>query len=91
MSNPSSLPRPSRLRLSALMFLAVYPFVTCLLYVLMPLTEGWPIWERTLVLVPIMVISIVYVIAPTIQARFGWFIARLPRPVRSQREVVTEG
>ena len=38
-----------------LMLAAIYPFVTAILYVLMPLTDGWPLWERTAVLAPIMV------------------------------------
>ncbi|MFA7413968.1 MAG: hypothetical protein WC048_05745 [Rhizobium sp.] len=75
-------PRPSKLRLSLLMFAAVYPLVTVLLYLLMPLTEGWALWQKTLVLAPVMVITITYAIAPAIQRNFGWFIARLPRPAR---------
>lgn len=77
-----SAPRPvlSKFRLSILMLAAVYPFVTTILYVLMPLTEGWPLWERTAILAPVMVFSIVYGIAPTIQQRFAWFILRQPRP-----------
>jgi hypothetical protein len=62
------------------MLLAVYPLITLILYVVLPLTEGWAIWERTLVIAPIMVVSIVFFVAPEIQRRFGWFIARLPRP-----------
>jgi antibiotic biosynthesis monooxygenase (ABM) superfamily enzyme len=61
------------------MLLVVYPFVTAILYVLMPLTEGWPIWARTALLAPIMVLSIVYGIAPTIHKHFAWFILRQPR------------
>jgi antibiotic biosynthesis monooxygenase (ABM) superfamily enzyme len=75
-------PKPSKVRLAALMALAVYPVVTLYLYVLMPLTEGWALWQRTLVLVPLMVLTIVFLIAPTIQKHLGWFVARLPRPNR---------
>lgn len=74
-----SRPVLSKHRLALLMLLAIYPFVTTILYVLMPLTDGWPIWARTMVLVPIMVGSIVYGIAPTIQRRFAWFIMREQR------------
>ena len=73
-------PVPSKLRLSILMLAVVYPFVTAILYVLMPLTDGWPLWERTAILAPVMVFSIVYGIAPTIQRRFAWFILRQPSP-----------
>lgn len=77
----ASRPVPSKLRLSMLMLAAIYPFVTAILYVLMPLTDGWPLWERTAILAPVMVFSIVYGIAPIIQRRFAWFILRQPRPV----------
>lgn len=73
-------PNPSKIRLAALMLTAIYPLVTGLLYILMPLTEGWPLWARTLILAPIMVFSIVYFVAPFIHQRFGWFVARMPRP-----------
>lgn len=81
---PHALPHPSRLRLAALLVLAVYPLITTLLYIVMPLTTGWDTWHRTLVLTPIMVLSIVFIVIPAIQRHFGWYVARLPRP-RSQR------
>jgi antibiotic biosynthesis monooxygenase (ABM) superfamily enzyme len=77
----ASRPIPSKHRLALLMLLVIYPFVTAILYVLMPLTEGWPIWARTALLAPIMVLSIVYGIAPAIQKHFAWFILRQPRMV----------
>lgn len=77
----ASRPIPSKHRLALLMLLVIYPFVTAILYVLMPLTEGWPIWARTALLAPIMVLSIVYGIAPAIQKHFAWFILRQPRLV----------
>lgn len=64
------------------MLIAVYPLITALLYIVLPLTEGWPTWARTLVLAPLMVGSIVFFIAPRIQRHLGWFIARMPRPAR---------
>ncbi|MCW5713611.1 MAG: hypothetical protein KIT43_03735 [Bauldia sp.] len=73
-------PNPSKVRLAALMLVAVYPLITTLLYVILPLTEGWPTWARTLILAPLMVVSIVFFIAPRVQRHFGWFIARMPRP-----------
>ena len=80
MSDPSAFrATPSKHRLAILMLLVIYPFVTGILYVLMPLTEGWPIWARTALLAPIMVLSIIYGIAPAIQRHFGWFILRKPR------------
>ena len=41
------MPLPARLRFTLLMTLAVYPVVTLYLYVLMPLTQGWDIWQRS--------------------------------------------
>ncbi|GEO85357.1 MULTISPECIES: hypothetical protein [Alphaproteobacteria] len=79
--NSASRLAPSRFRLSILMLAAIYPFVTAILYILMPLTDGWPIWQRTAILAPLMVFSIVYGIAPMIQQRFAWFILRQSRPV----------
>lgn len=74
------VPVPSKFRLAVIMLVAVYPFVTALLYIVLPLTESWPLWQRTLVIAPVMVFSIIYGIAPAIQRHFGWFVARLPRP-----------
>jgi len=64
-----------RTRMAAIVMVAVYPLVTALIYIIFPLTEGWQAWQRTLVLAPLMVIMLVYVVIPTIQARFGRFIA----------------
>ena len=64
-----------RLRLAAVMVLFVYPVVTVYLYALLPLTAGWPMWMRTLVLVPLMVATIVFAVSPAINRFFGAFIA----------------
>jgi len=77
-------PNPSRVRLAMLLVVAVYPLITTLLYILTPLTDGWAVWHRTLVIAPIMVCSIVFLVSPTIQRHFGWYVARLPRPVRQE-------
>lgn len=69
------MPLPARLRLTLLMTLAVYPLVTLYLYMLTPLTEGWSIWQRSLILVPMMTTSIVLVVMPFINKRFSAFIA----------------
>ncbi|MET0170456.1 MAG: hypothetical protein ABW191_08780 [Aliihoeflea sp.] len=65
----------SRARMSFLMTLAVYPVVTLFLYALAPLTAGWTIWQRSLVLVPMMATTIVFLVVPFITRRFGAFIA----------------
>lgn len=66
----------SKPRLALAMFLPVYPLITVLLYVLMPLTEGWSIWQRTLVIAPVMIASIVFVIAPLVQRHCAGFILK---------------
>ncbi|GLQ54115.1 hypothetical protein [Devosia nitrariae] len=72
----------SRLRLALLLVFGVYPVITLYLYALFPFTEGWALWQRTVVLVPLMVLTIVFVVMPVIQKRFGGFIAgKRPAPV----------
>lgn len=71
----------SRLRMAFVMTLAVYPVVTLYLYILMPLTQGWDIWQRSLVLVPFMATTIVMLIVPFIGKHFGGFIAGKKRAV----------
>ncbi len=65
----------SRLRLALLMFFGVYPVITLYIYALFPLTTGWQMWQRTLLLVPLMVLTMVFFVMPFIQTRFGAFIA----------------
>jgi len=61
--------------MALVMTLAVYPIVTLYLYILMPLTNGWEIWQRSLILVPFMATTIVMLIVPLIAKHFGSFIA----------------
>jgi antibiotic biosynthesis monooxygenase (ABM) superfamily enzyme len=65
----------ARLRLALVMTVFVYPVVTLYLYILMPLTSGWEMWQRSLILVPFMATTIVMLIVPFITKRFGAFIA----------------
>lgn len=65
----------ARLRMALVMTVFVYPVVTLYLYILMPLTPGWEMWQRSLVLVPFMATTIVLLIVPFITRRFGAFIA----------------
>ena len=70
--NPFNTPKT---RMALLMSLGVYPIITLYLYVLMPLTDGWQLWQRTIVLVPIMVLTLVFGLTPVLQKHLGWFIA----------------
>lgn len=70
MSAELSKPRaPSKPRFALLVFAGVYPLVTVLMMVLTPLTQGWPLPLRTLAMVPIIVICMVWGIIPFIQTR----------------------
>ncbi len=69
MSSRPSQPAPSRIRFAGLVFLFVYPLVTLGLMALVPLTPGWPLPARTLLLVPCMVVAMVWLIIPLIQTR----------------------
>jgi antibiotic biosynthesis monooxygenase (ABM) superfamily enzyme len=82
--SPAPRPNPSKLRFALLMVVAVYPIITLLLYVVMPLTASWAIWHRTLVIAPIMVFSIVFIVSPTVNRHLGWFVAGLPMPRRQR-------
>lgn len=65
---------PSRLRFAGFVVLLVYPLVTALQYLLIPLTQGWPLPARTAVFVPLMVACMVWVIIPFIQIRLKRFL-----------------
>jgi antibiotic biosynthesis monooxygenase (ABM) superfamily enzyme len=80
--SPAPRPNPSKLRFALLLMVAVYPVITALLYILTPLTANWAIWQRTLIVAPVMVFSIVFFVSPAVNHQFGWFVARMPRPVR---------
>jgi antibiotic biosynthesis monooxygenase (ABM) superfamily enzyme len=60
---------PSRLRFAMLVFLGVYPLVTFLQLIILPLTQGWPLPLRNLVFVPVMVTCMVWGLIPFIQTR----------------------
>ncbi|KFI33957.1 hypothetical protein CG51_03560 [Haematobacter missouriensis] len=60
---------PSRARFACLVFLFVYPLVTGLLYLSLSLVPEMPVWERTLHIVPVVVVSMVWAIIPLIQKR----------------------
>jgi antibiotic biosynthesis monooxygenase (ABM) superfamily enzyme len=66
MSSPTR--KPSRLLFCFLVFIGVYPLVTLLGYAAQPLTLGWDIWQRNLIMVPVMVLTMVYGLIPAITA-----------------------
>ncbi len=71
---PRTARRFSRPRFAALVLAGVYPLITVLLYLLLPILEGWAIWQETLLIAPLMVAMMVWGVIPTIQTRFQAFI-----------------
>lgn len=69
MTSTTSQAAPSRIRFAALIFLFVYPLVTLGLGLLIPVTPDWPLAMRTLILVPVIVVAMVWGIIPLIQSR----------------------
>lgn len=66
--------RFSRPRFAVLVLAGVYPLITGLLYLLLPMLQGWAIWQETLVIAPLMVAMMVWGVIPAIQRRFNRFI-----------------
>ena len=73
-SSVSTRSRFSRPRFALLVLAGVYPLITTILYALAPLTEGWSIWQRTLLIAPIMVVAMIWGVIPTVQSAFRGFI-----------------
>lgn len=63
--------KAGRLGFCALVFAAVYPLVTALAYLMQAAAREWEIWQRHLVVVPVVVLAMVYVILPFIQSRLA--------------------
>lgn len=63
--------RFDRLMICALVFSAVYPLVTGLSYLMHYLTPTWPLWQRHLVIVPVIVSAMVFAIMPVIHRLRG--------------------
>ena len=72
----ASIRKPSKLHLALALLLPVYPLITAILYIVLPLTNGWTTWQRTALIAPIMVFAMVFVITPFVQKRFANFILR---------------
>lgn len=49
-----------------LVFAAVYPLVTVLSYLMQAVTPAWSLWQRNLVIVPMIVTAMMFVIIPAI-------------------------
>jgi antibiotic biosynthesis monooxygenase (ABM) superfamily enzyme len=71
---PAAERRFSRPRFALLVLAGVYPLITLLLYLVLPLLDGWPIWQETVVIAPIMVTIMVWGLIPTVQRVFRGFL-----------------
>ncbi|NGP16334.1 hypothetical protein [Devosia aurantiaca] len=65
----------AKARMALLMTFAVYPVVVIYATLVSMMTPGWEFWQRSLVLVPFMATTIVFLVVPFITSRFGAFIA----------------
>ncbi|MER8667447.1 hypothetical protein NKH45_09565 [Mesorhizobium sp. M1156] len=70
----TAVTRFSRLRFAVLVLLGVYPLITAILYVVFPLTQEWQIWQRTLIIAPLMVSIMIWGLIPGVQRAFRGFI-----------------
>jgi antibiotic biosynthesis monooxygenase (ABM) superfamily enzyme len=59
--------KAGRLTFCVLVFAAVYPLVTALSCLTQTATKDWEIWQRHLLVVPVIVFAMVFVIIPKIQ------------------------
>lgn len=73
-SSSAAKTRFSRRRFALLVLIGVYPLITALLYLIFPLTDGWLIWQRTLVIAPLMVMIMIYGLIPGVQKAFRSFL-----------------
>ncbi|KQU72730.1 hypothetical protein ASC75_23500 [Aminobacter sp. DSM 101952] len=64
----------SRPRFALMVLIGVYPLITALLYLVMPLTDGWTIWQRTLLIAPLMVATMIWGLIPAVQRVFRGFL-----------------
>jgi antibiotic biosynthesis monooxygenase (ABM) superfamily enzyme len=62
-------------RFALLVLLGAYPVITGILYALAPLTAGWAIWQKTLLVAPMMVATMVWGVIPMVHRHFHGFIA----------------
>lgn len=70
-STPTRFSRP---RFALIVLLGAYPVITAILYFVFPLTGGWSIWQRTVLVAPMMVGAMVWGVIPAVQQRFRSFI-----------------
>jgi antibiotic biosynthesis monooxygenase (ABM) superfamily enzyme len=65
---------PPRWKFAILVWLAIYPALTLLLWIAGPEIRSWPLPLRTLALTVILVPSMVYVLLPALQRLLAWWL-----------------
>jgi antibiotic biosynthesis monooxygenase (ABM) superfamily enzyme len=65
---------PPRWKFAILVWLAIYPALTLLLWIVGPEIRSWPLPLRTLALTVVLVPSMVYVLLPALQRLLGWWL-----------------
>lgn len=78
--------RFSKPRFALLVLIGTYPLITAVLYVLFPLTVGWAVWQRTLIVAPLMVSVMIWGLIPTVQKVFRGFINPVIDPAAGRVE-----
>jgi uncharacterized protein len=81
--HPTASPRgpaiPPRWKTAVLVWLAIYPSITFLLWLAGPRIAGWPLALRTLALTAVLVPLMVFLLLPAIQRLLGpWLRPRRP-------------
>jgi antibiotic biosynthesis monooxygenase (ABM) superfamily enzyme len=74
---PAPVPKPAAPnphRMALLVTIGVYPLITAIVYGVAPFTAGWEIWQRNLVVTPIMSAAMSYGLIPFIQKHFRAFL-----------------
>jgi|tagenome__1003787_1003787.scaffolds.fasta_scaffold20951174_3 antibiotic biosynthesis monooxygenase (ABM) superfamily enzyme len=68
-------PRPSRPRMALVTWVGAYSMISVILYLLGPYMADWPLLVRTAVLSGLMVVTLTWVVLPSLTRIFrGWLI-----------------
>ena len=74
MRTTNATARFSRPRFAILVLIGVCPVITTIFNVIFPLTVGWTVWQRTLLIAPLMVAIMIWGVIPVVQKQFWGFI-----------------
>jgi antibiotic biosynthesis monooxygenase (ABM) superfamily enzyme len=80
---------PPRHKMALLTWPAAWALITLILWVLGPLTAGWPLPLRTLVISVLMVAGLTWVLLPYLTRVFAGWLAAPPNSFDGRRGVLT--